>query len=844
MTAARWGEVKAVLAGVLEADSGERPALLRRLCADDEDLRSTVECLLAFEGQANALLNTAVAPGAPLPEETDAPRTIGPYRVLREIGRGGMGVVYLGERDDGHFRQQAAIKLITGGRCGAGLERRFRRERQILAQLEHPGIARLLDGGATGEGQPYFIMEYIEGCSLLEYCDRNRLDVAGRLSLFLNVCDAVEYAHQRLIVHRDLKPGNILVTTGGTAKLLDFGLARVLDSGEAGDEITLAGLPLMTPAYASPEQIRGEPYTMASDVYSLGVILYELLAARRPYEAASGSLLDLARLVCEQEPVPLSAAAGNAAEEAARNRAATPERLRKRLAGDLDRIAAKALAKDPGLRYARVAELAADVRRHMEGRPVTARPATWRYRAGKLLGRHRVAAPACAAAVALIVGFAGTTWWEARRAERRFQEVRRLAHSVLFELHDAIAKLPGSTSARELLVRRALEYLEGLQREAGGNADVAREVALGYEKVGSVQGDLADSNLGHLGAAIGSFEKSQQILEKLAARAPGDHSLRRDYMRVSKELAAGYASAGDFAKALLLARKNEGIAREALRAQPSAVPALEDAMLAGSTLADIVADEHRYSEAIPIREHVLDLAREVSALQPGNHEAERSVAVAEKRLGALYGVAGRYEECRRQYEEARAIDEQRAARNPSDMRAKLDLSYDYSDLGWVASQTGGDAGALAAYRRALALRQEAASADPNDYRAATSVASSTLRIGRTLRKMGDVPAALDELRSAVALYGGLAKRTQADWAAAQNLADAHEELGNAWMDVAGQRAARAAQRREASRRAADEYRESRELFQGLSAKGVLAEAERKHIAELAAREARVRRVAQ
>src|SRR5580698_9014671 len=397
MTSARWGEIKTVLAGVLETDPQQRTATLDRLCRDDAELRREVEALLAYEDKADALLNPVAAPGAALRAEAPAPQAIGPYRVLRELGHGGMGVVYLGERADGEYRKQVAIKLITSGRSDARTERRFRRERQILAQLEHNGIARLLDGGATAEGQPYFVMEYVEGLALVDYCDRGRLGIAARLRLFVEVCDAVAYAHQQLIVHRDLKPGNILVTKDGAPKLLDFGLGQVLDAEAGEEETTLAGFPLMTPAYASPEQVRGEPYTVSSDVYSLGVILYELLSGRRPYKVPTGSYLELARVITEQEPVPLSQAA---------------PQLRRQLSGDLERIAAKTLAKDARIRYRDVWELAADIRRHLEGRPVLARPATLRYRAVKMLRRHKVAAPVVALAALLIIGFAGTTWWE------------------------------------------------------------------------------------------------------------------------------------------------------------------------------------------------------------------------------------------------------------------------------------------------------------------------------------------------------------------------------------------------------------------------------------------------
>jgi tetratricopeptide (TPR) repeat protein/predicted Ser/Thr protein kinase len=836
MTSERWGEIKAVLAGVLETDPQERPSTLDRLCHDDADLRREVEALLAYEEKAEVLLNTVAAPGAALRAEKPPPQAVGQYRVLRELGHGGMGVVYLGERADGQYRKQVAIKLITSGRSDARTERRFRRERQILAQLEHNGIARLLDGGTTAEGQPYFVMEYVEGLPLVDYCDGERLGIAARLRLFLEVCDAVAYAHRQLIVHRDLKPGNILVTKDGMPKLLDFGLGHVLNADADEEETTMTGIPMMTPAYASPEQVRGEPYTVSSDVYSLGVILYELLSARRPYKVPTGSYLELARVISEREPVPLSQAAAQSSAGDAEKRGLTPVQLRRQLAGDLERIAAKALAKDPRIRYHDVLELAGDLRRYLEGRPVLARPATLRYRAAKLLRRHKVAAPAVALAALLIVGFAATTWWESRRAERRFQEVRGLAHSVMFELHDAIAKLPGSTAARELLVRRALEYLQNLSREAGNNADLQREVALGYERVATVEGFLGESNLGHVATASENIAKSEEILSRLRARNPWDRSLVRDHQRVLNELAISYGSSGNFQKAQEVARRSLAAAEADVRAAPFDAFAIGNLSAANGVLADTFTSEQQYAQAIPLREKTEQLARKVVELRPDDVETARNLALAEKKLGALYGVTGRYRECRQEYQRARDIDEKRSERDPTNMPAKLDLSYDYSDLGWVAGRMGNFDDALASHRRALALRAEAAKADPNDMRAAVAVASSTDRIAKMLRSKGDMPGALAELQNAEALYEKLVDRPAPDWQTVRELAEVRVDIAETLVGMGDRKGTPAAERLALRTRAAGEYRKARELYQSLQARGVLPKSYFQHIGELQALE--------
>jgi tetratricopeptide (TPR) repeat protein len=633
------------------------------------------------------------------------------------------------------------------------------------------------------------------------------------------------------------------VTKDGTPKLLDFGLGQVLNA-EAGEEETLTGFPLMTPAYASPEQVRGEPYTVSSDVYSLGVILYELLSGRRPYKVPTGSFLELARVISEQEPVPLTQAAAQSPVELSEKRGLTPAQLGRQLGGDLERITAKTLAKDARVRYGDVSELAGDLRRYLQGRPVLARPATLRYRAAKMVRRHKVAVPAAVVAALLIIGFAAATWWESRRAERRFQEVRGLAHAVMFELHDAIVKLPGSTAARELLVRRALEYLQNLSREAGNNADVQREVALGYERIATVQGFLGESNLGHVGTALESIRKSEEILGRLRLRAPRDRSLLRDYQRVLNELAVSYGSSGNFQKAEEAARKSVATAEADVRTVPADPFAIANLSVANGVLADTFTGEEQYAQAIPLREKTEQLARKVVELKPGDVESARNLALAEKKLGALYGVTGRFKECRQQYEGAREIDEQRCALSPTDMHCKLDLSYDYSDLGWVAGRMDNFDDALGSHRRALALREEAAQADPKDVRAATAVASSTRRIGTVLHKKGDLDGSLAELQNAAALYEKLADRPAPDWQTVRDLAEVRVDMAEALVDMGERKGTPASQRQALRSRAAGEYRKSRELYEGLKERGVLPKVYFKHIGELQALEDQLKLAAQ
>jgi len=477
------------------------------------------------------------------------------------------------------------------------------------------------------------------------------------------------------------------------------------------------------------------------------------------------------------------------------------------------------LEKEPRRRYATVAEFAEDVRRHLDGRPVKARPATLRYRLGKALRRHRVAIPAAALALCLIIGFAGAAWWEARQAQRRFDQVRGLAHSVLFELHDAIERLPGSTAARELLVRRALEYLENLSKESGRNAAVAHEIALGYERVGIVQGYLGDSNLGKVRAALDSFRKADSILARLAARDTGTELLK-DRLRVSNELASSYSNNGRFAEARSVLEGNIAAYEAVHSRDPERGDWLAGLSAAEGSLGDTFTDEQQYAQAIPWRERAQLHAQQAASRAGAGFEALRALAIAEKRLGALYGVTKRYEDCRREYEAARAIDEQRLAAFPGEPRTMLDLSYDYSDLGWVEGRLGRWAAAEAAYRRTLALRNDVAARDPQDQRAALSVAGATDKLGTTLHKSGDLAGSARELSRSVSLYQKLVAAGSNDWSTVHYLAEAHVDLGDTFED-AGEKA-----------RAASEFREARRLYVGLRDRGVLPAPYLKEIDEL------------
>ncbi|HEX5864295.1 MAG TPA: protein kinase, partial [Casimicrobiaceae bacterium] len=527
----------------------DRSTFLDRACGGDAELRREVESLLSSHEQAGTgfLKDPAINLNAAIPTANVRPgRRIGVYQIVEEIGHGGMGEVYRAVRADGQYTKEVAIKLVRSGVDSAIVQQRFRNERQILASLDHPNIARLLDGGTTDDGVPYLVMELIEGDRIDTYCDQHKLSITERLRLFRQVCAAVQFAHQRLVIHRDIKPSNILVTKDGTPKLLDFGIAKIFDpTAEDGGETTQGRA--MTPEYASPERIRGEPITTSSDVYSLGVVLYQLLTGRSPYPGDTRSAHEFARAVCETDPGRPSAAVlktqtvrnGDRVEQVAADlisssREGSPAKLQRRLKGDLDNIVLMALRKEPQRRYASVEQFSEDVRRHLEALPVTATRGSWKYRAGKFVTRNRASVAAAAlVAMALAIGV-GATLRESRiarqqaeiarsereRAEKRFNDVRTLANSLIFEIHDSIQDLPGATPSRKLLLDRAVEYLDKLSTDSGGDVDLQRELAVGYQRLATVQGDTTQSNLGQISAAEVSIRKSIGFFEAVAKANP------------------------------------------------------------------------------------------------------------------------------------------------------------------------------------------------------------------------------------------------------------------------------------------------------------------------------------
>ena len=682
ITPERWQRVSAFLDQALDLEHDQRAEYLRRLRSQDAEAGDLLGDLLkaagtdgildrpAVESAAEALVR--IAAGGDEDDATGEPaggRQAGPWRLLREIGRGGMGVVYLSERADGQFRQTAALKLLKPGLDTDEIQSRFLRERQILARLQHPNIARLLDGGVTEDGRPYFAMEYVAGRPITEVCDGKHATVDERLRLFRDACHAVQYAHGSLVVHRDLKPSNILVAEDGPVKLLDFGIARLLaeEPGGAGAAITRTGLQVMTPQYAAPEQIKGEPATTATDVYGLGLVLYELLAGRRPFVVRGSALPDLERAILDTAPALPSKAVDRPVAAARRT---SPERLRRRLRGDLDAIVMTTLRKDPERRYPTAAALGEDLDRLLLGLPVRARRDTAPYRMRKFAGRHRAGVAAAAlVTVSLLAGLTGTLWQAraARMEARRAQEVKDFLVGI-FQVSDPSQARGEQVTARELLDRGAARVGAELRDQPVLQAEMTGVLADVYEKLGMYDraAPLAQQSLDLLmsrrdatdlevsealrrrGVILidqGQYDEAvsvlRQAIEKRGQRGRGDDGGRAEAL---ENLASALRSKGDLDEAETLVRQALDIRRRLYGGdRPEIATSLNN-------LALMLRDRGRLDEAEPLyREAIAIRRRTLGADHP-------DVAGTLNNLAALLRARGRLEEAEQASREAVAIN--------------------------------------------------------------------------------------------------------------------------------------------------------------------------------------------
>jgi len=725
----------------------DREKFLDETCGPDESLRSLASRL--YDEKFGTWSSPASAPRRPHPKDWQ----IGPYRVERELGRGGMGVVLLASRADQQYRKQVAIKLLRPGHDGDQIFRRFQNERQILANLEHPNICRLLDGGVTDDGEPYFVMEHIRNARPIdEYCASHNLGLNERLELFRQACAAVQYAHRFLIVHRDLKPSNILVTDEGVVKLMDFGIAKNLLAGFDDPSPQTLGLQPMTPAYASPEQLRGEPISTSSDVYSLGVVLYELLTGHRPFELADKPLPGMLKSICENEPERPSITVLRPPSQSG-TRGTINESFVQRLRGDLDWIILMALRKDPMRRYMTVEQFSEDIHKFMAGLPVVARGDTFSYRAGKFLRRHKLGAIAVVGIVVTLAGGVISTRREQARTRASFNDVRALANSVLFEISDAIRDLPGSTPARLLLVERAQTYLDKLARESGDDLSLKRELAEAYKKIGEVQYSVGYPNLGDINGALLSARKELTLREGISA---SDHSVAAKLAVAEAHLRLGELLDGTADPQSADAHIGKALKiREALFAEnPKNVDVRSDLARSYRVAGDREKMEGHAQAFYDFNQKAIKIREGLLAEHPADESIKRQYSMDLVRIADSLGSPnetnlGRYEEARQTYERALEILQALAMSNPSNSVGVRDVSNVYQRLGSLLEHTGDYQESLEMSRKGLAISEHLFVADPANFEVRRDIMVFHDQIGRAYLKLEDYAASEKSLRTSL-----------------------------------------------------------------------------------------------
>src|SRR5215472_7595205 len=740
MNPERWLRIDELFHAALAREPAARSAFLSAACGADSALRREVEALLAADHRAGSFLEHAVATDLRtrlieyqaliekgLPQTCEATRpdsaplakqTVGAYTLESPIGHGGMGTVWLARRSDGRFEGRAAVKFMNAALMGGAAEDRFKREGSILARLAHPNIAHLIDAGVSAGGQPYLILEYVEGRPIDRYCDERALDIEGRIRLFLEVLAAVAHAHANLIVHRDIKPSNVLVTEEGRVKLLDFGIAKLLehDGSMTATILTREGGRALTLAFAAPEQITGSGVTTASDVYALGVLFHVLLAGKHPAESALHSPLDLMKAIVDTQPPRISDAVPPATK------------LRRALRGDLDTIVAKALKKNPAQRYGSVTAFADDLRRYLEHQTISARPDTLAYRAKKFVRRHRV--PVVATAL-VIAGLAAGLYVANRQriiAERRFRQVRELSQKV-FDFDKAIKDLAGSTDARRRLVSASLEYLEGLSSDARGDLELLQEVGQGYWRVGRIQGVPNELNLGESAQAELSLKKADGLMDTVLASRPENRAalLRSGVIAHDRMILAGEEHRR--AEALAYAQKAAARLDAFQRLTGASEDELREAVSAYANLAIAHVNMHLYEDATRYARRAVEIARAIPSARTNLASSLSVLANALRYQGDLEGAL-------QAIQEARKIVE--GAAYPSETARMINLFGVFLREGLILGEDGAanlnrPADAIEAFQKALAIAEAAAAKDPIDSTSRSRVGNSGNPLGNILR---------------------------------------------------------------------------------------------------------------
>lgn len=847
ITPGDWQRVREAFHSAVELDPEERRSFLEEFRSAEPELFRELESLLAHQQDTVEIIHDKslfISGLAPDHQASWEGRKIGAYQVVAKIGEGGMGAVYQAIRVDDHYLKNVAIKIVRAACATQPYLQRFRGERQILATLDHPHIAHLLDGGATEDGLPYLVMEYVIGLPIDEYCDQHRLSIQDRLKLFLKVCSAVEYAHQKLVIHRDLKPANILVTAEGEPKLLDFGIAKLIDPElyfQTADADGTNAWP-MTPEFASPEQVRGDQITTASDVYSLGVVLYRLMTGHAPYILPRTGVAQWSRVILETEPERPSLIVEKKCQshgspgsvqpatpdEIAQARGTRVHALRRSLDGDIDNIVLMALRKDPARRYASVEQLANDVRRNLDGLPVIARADTFGYRLTKYAHRHRVLVTAAALVVLSLTAGMLVSVRQARIAERqravaeqRFNDIRGVSHDLIFQIHDSIQFLPGATPARKLVVQSALRYLNTLSKDAPDNLSIQQEIAAAYEKVGDVQGGIGAANLGDTSGALDSYNKALEIRKRLLAANPRDSETRDGLAQSYQRIGRIYMDMGRYADALQIAQNHLDLSLKVAAESPASRKAASRLAASYDGMGDTLSALGRWNDCLKNYEAAAQIYKSLADSGAKPEVARSNWALERRKIGGILETRGSAESALVEYRKSLDVDRELAAADPVDVSRARDLAVDFTNLGDALAKTSDIREAIQSYHQALSIDRRLMAADPSDASARYYLVFDTYRLGDALLRARRLKEAVTEYKLAASLAEKNALSDPQNAMLRSELARVYSKLAKAHFVIATAGTLTGRQKRTTLATAHSTYRKSLTIWLDLQKRGAI-----------------------
>jgi serine/threonine protein kinase len=756
MAVDRWNLIEEIFHGALERPFAERQRYVLNACGDDPELRLEVESLLANDREAASTLGSLVVSDLRTviiePAAVATGTRLGPYKLVRDLDSGGMGIVYLAVRSDDQYFQIVAIKMIRKGMESPALLQRFRTERQVLATLSHPNIGTILDGGETADGRPFIVMEFVEGQPITQACVNLDLSIRRRIELFHSLCSAVHYAHQKLVIHRDIKPSNVLVTPDSVVKLIDFGISKPISPGFIPGESTsmaTTGL-ILTPDYASPEQLSGLELTTSTDIYSLGVLLYELLTGSRPYTLSGLSYAAALKLVCSGE---------------IRQPSATPklsDKFRKELAGDLDRIILMAMEKDPSRRYQSAQHLNEDLLRYLEGKPVLARKATPLYRLGKFVQRHRTASMMGCVTVAIIVGSILFYSWQSRRTERRVKQVETLANAAITDITEKLQESPVSTAAQAILLHSALNSLDQLRQSSGNEPRALLALAKAYGRIGDVQGSPASAaNLGDPVAAVASYQSALRAALEAHAHLPDEDSAKA-IIDLYQRLGSTQLYMGESTDAHESYQKSLSLALELWQQRPESANRRRLLVTTYQGIGDIQVDDLEPDKALSS----LHSALQVFGDEPnGNEDHDHVLMTIHWTIGRALQETGPQQQALEELQRSAGIAEDLARKSPSSPRWRSTLMALYwAMIGPLAGEellNLGDSKQAEAYaRKSLDIAQTEVAADATNDAARTDLVFAYDGIAESLRS-SKPDEAVRWYRKSIALTHKLADRDAA-----------------------------------------------------------------------------------